>query len=103
MNYTEEQTKLILEKYAANPEPQTVEELAATLSKSKKSIIGKLSREGVYRRSVYKTKAVLTPVTKAEIVAEIALALNTTEDELTGLEKAPKQVLITMKERLNAG
>ena len=80
MNYTEEQTKLILEKYAANPEPQTVEELAATLSKSKKSIIGKLSREGVYRRSVYKTKAGLTPVTKAEIVAEIALALNTTED-----------------------
>ena len=103
MNYTEEQTKLILEKYAANPEPQTVEELAATLSKSKKSIIGKLSREGVYRRSVYKTKAGLTPVTKAEIVAEIALALNTTEDELTELEKAPKQVLITMKERLNAG
>ena len=37
MNYTEEQTKLILEKYTANPEPQTVEELATSLNKSKKS------------------------------------------------------------------
>ena len=103
MNYTEEQTKLILEKYTANPEPQTVEELATSLNKSKKSIIGKLSREGVYRRSVYKTKAGLTPVTKAEIVAEIAAGLDIAEYELTGLEKAPKQVLITIRKGLNVG
>tara|TARA_B100000497_G_scaffold30004_1_gene35063 strand:+ start:1434 stop:1739 length:306 start_codon:yes stop_codon:yes gene_type:complete len=97
MNYTEEQTQLILDKYAANPIPDTVEELAKQLNKSKKSIIGKLSREGVYRRSVYKTKAGLTPVTKAEIVAEIANSLDLPAYELAGLEKAPKNVLLILR------
>jgi len=98
MNYTEEQTELILKQYSEKPDPATVEQLAAQLNKSKKSIIGKLSREGVYRRSVYKTKAGLTPVTKAEIVAEIANERNIPVYELAGLEKAPKSVLLRLRE-----
>ena len=43
-------------KYGSNPTRQTVEELAEELNKSVKSVIGKLSREGVYQKSVYKTK-----------------------------------------------
>ena len=52
MNYNEEQTKHIVEAYQSNPNRETVEALAKELSKSIKSIIGKLSREGVYRREI---------------------------------------------------
>ena len=50
MNYNEQTTQYLLEKYSADPTRQTVEALAEELSRSVKSIIGKLSREGVYRR-----------------------------------------------------
>ena len=53
MNYTDEQTKYMVEEYTKKPSRITVERLAKELEKSTKSIIGKLSREGVYRRSVY--------------------------------------------------
>ena len=47
LNYTQEMVELMTEKYSANPTRETVEELAEELDKSIKSIIGKLSREGV--------------------------------------------------------
>ena len=43
VNYTEQQVDLMIDKYSANPTRETVEELADTLDKSIKSIIGKLS------------------------------------------------------------
>ena len=52
VNYTEDQTKHIIEAYQRNPNRDTVEMLADELQKSVKSIIGKLSREGVYRREI---------------------------------------------------
>ena len=57
MNYTEDQTKHIIQAYQRNPNRDTVEMLAEELEKSVKSIIGKLSREGVYRREIYKAKS----------------------------------------------
>ena len=48
MNYTKDQTEYMIEKYKTNPSRDTVEELADEFSKSVKSVIGKLSREGVY-------------------------------------------------------
>ena len=66
MNYNEEQTKHIIEAYQQNPSRETVEALAEELQKSIKSIIGKLSREGVYRREIYKTKTGELPVTKMD-------------------------------------
>ena len=68
MNYTKDQTEYMIEKYKTDPSRDTVEELADEFSKSIKSVIGKLSREGVYRREVYKTKSGENPVTKLEIV-----------------------------------
>ena len=56
VNYTEEQVELMVEQYKAEPNRQTVEKLAEELNKSVKSIIGKLSREGVYQKSVIKRK-----------------------------------------------
>ena len=76
------------------------EKLAKELSKTPKSIIGKLSREGVYRRSVYKTKTGESPVTKFELVEEIAFALAIEPESLAGLEKSPKLVLKRLRENL---
>ena len=55
-NYTREQTDFIVGTYSAEPCMETVKELAEKIGKSPKSVIGKLSREGVYQRSVYVTK-----------------------------------------------
>ena len=93
MNYTKDQTEYMIEKYKTDPSRDTVEELADEFSKSIKSIIGKLSREGVYRREVYRTKTGENPVTKVEIVSNIADALGIEIDNLAGLEKAPKATL----------
>jgi len=93
VNYTEDQTKHIIEAYQKNPNRDTVEMLAEELQKSVKSIIGKLSREGVYRREIYKTKSGELPVTKVEIVSNIADTLGLEVESLFGLEKTPKATL----------
>ena len=93
VNYTEEQVKYMVEAYKDNPSRETVDELAEELNKSVKSIIGKLSREGVYRKTEYTTKAGEKPVTKLELVEELAEKLQLQNWELAGLEKAPKTAL----------
>ena len=100
MNYTEEQTQHIITEYKENPNRDTVEMLANELQKSVKSIIGKLSREGVYRREIYKTKSGELPVTKVEIVSNIADSLGIEVDSLLGLEKTPKATLKTLEEAI---
>ena len=97
MNYTEEQTAHIIQAYQRNPNRDTVEMLAEELEKSVKSIIGKLSREGVYRREIYKTKSGELPVTKVEIVSNIADSLGIEVESLFGLEKTPKATLKTLE------
>ena len=97
MNYTNDQTEYMVEQYTKKPSRITVDRLAKELDKSPKSIIGKLSREGVYRRSVYKTKTGETPVTKTELVEELAYAFEVDPGVLAGLEKAPKNVLKVLK------
>jgi hypothetical protein len=97
MNYTEEQTRYITEVYNAKPSMETVETLANELGKTNKSIIGKLSREGVYERAVYKSKSGELPVTKVEIVSNIAENLGVEVEHLAGLEKSPKATLKTLE------
>ena len=72
------------------------------MNKSIKSIIGKLSREGVYRREIYKTKSGETPVTKVEIVSNIAETLGLEVDNLLGLDKAPKATLKTLEKGIES-
>ena len=93
MNYTEDQTKYIVERYRDLPEMETVEWLANQLGKSTKSIIGKLSREGVYKRAIYTSKTGETPVTKMELVNNIAENLGIEIESLVGLDKSPKAAL----------
>ena len=93
VNYTEEQVDLMKEQYTKNPSRETVENLAETLDKSIKSIIGKLSREGVYKKTVYKTKTGEDPETKKEIVQDLAEKLELEYETIAGLEKSPKAAL----------
>ena len=103
MNYTREQTDYIVGVYESEPTMETVNQLAEELEKSPKSIIGKLSREGVYKRNVYVSKSGCAPVTKTELVTTIAYALGLEPDRLEGLEKAPKQVLLLLEKETAAG
>ena len=92
-NYSESETEYMVETYKNNPTPETVAILVEELNKSKKSIIGKLSREGVYRRDVYVSKTGEAPITKVEIVNNIAEGLGIESSNLAGLEKSPKAAL----------
>jgi len=56
INYTQDQVEYIVNQYRLSPTRETVEKLAEELEKSIKSIIGKLSREGVYTKTEYTTK-----------------------------------------------
>jgi hypothetical protein len=97
MNYTEKETQYIVTWYKENPSMITVQSLAEELGKSTKSIIGKLSREGVYERAIYKNKSGDLPITKVEIVSSIADNLGVEVESLVGLEKAPKATLRTLE------
>ena len=87
--YTDEEEAFLKENY-----PQmSVEELAAKLNRSTRSIIGKLSRLGIYVKKEYRNKRGERPVTKLELCARIAQALELEPEQLEGLSKAPKSVL----------
>ena len=100
VNYTQDQVEYIVNQYRLEPTRETVEELAEELNKSVKSIIGKLSREGVYRKTEYTTKAGEKPVTKLELVIELGERLELQEWELAGLEKAPKTALKALRRKI---
>ena len=91
MNYTVEETARIVSEYENDPSRATVDRLADEYKKSARSIIGKLAKEGVYKRVEYRTKTGEVPVTKLQIVEDIQSQLGC--EALTGLEKAPKQTL----------
>ena len=90
VNYTQDQVERMVNLYRINPSRETVEMLAEDLNKSIKSIIGKLSREGVYEKTVYKTKTGEDPVTKKELVEELSELVGIEYSMISGLEKSPK-------------
>lgn len=97
-NYDEETTAEIIAEYKNSPTRETVEEIAKRIGRSTKSVIGKLSREGVYRRESYTTKTGEKPITKVELLHLLAEAIDIPLEKLEGLEKAPKPVLKTLLE-----
>ena len=92
-NYIDQQTEAMVSAYILDPTRETVDKLAEELGRSTKSIIGKLSREGVYRREVYVSKTGESPITKVEIVSNICEDLGIEIASLAGLEKSPKTAL----------
>jgi transposase-like protein len=86
--YTPEQTQQIVEAYQAG---KTVEAIAEQVGKSARSIVAKLSREGVYQA---KTRATQTPrVRKADLVDQIAARLEVDAELVESLEKATTEAL----------
>ena len=100
INYTQDQVEYIVNQYRLEPTRETVEKLSLELEKSVKSIIGKLSREGVYRKTEYTTKTGEKPITKSQLVHEIAALLELNPNSLEGMEKSPKAALITLRASL---
>lgn len=87
-NYTPEQTAQIVADYEQG---HTVEQIAEALGKSTRSIVAKLSREGVYRA---KAKAAAgTRVRKADLVDMIAASLGVAPELVESLEKATHEAL----------
>ena len=100
INYTPEQVEWMSNLYNQTPSRQTVEDIASTLEKSTKSVIGKLAREGIYQKAEYKSKTGEKPITKLQIVSNLAETLAIDVTDLNGLEKAPKGVLKLLCESL---
>tara|TARA_R100001463_G_scaffold69001_1_gene122454 strand:- start:204 stop:542 length:339 start_codon:yes stop_codon:yes gene_type:complete len=100
-NYTEEQVSMMVDWYTAEPTRETVDTLAKEFDKSVKSIIGKLSREGVYQKQVYKTKTGEVPMTKADIIMNLSQLLEIDSTKIMGLEKAPKQDIKYLTENVS--
>ncbi len=92
VSYSAEQTAELVTRYRAG---ETVETLAEAMGKTVKSIVAKLSREGVYV-SKAKAKATTKASTKAELVTSIAAKLGVTEDKVESLEKATREVLVAI-------
>lgn len=89
-NYSVETTEALRLAYAANP---NTDALALQFGKTSRSIIAKLSRMGVYVKPEYKTKTGETPISKEEIVANIATLIQADVEVLESLEKANKTAL----------
>jgi hypothetical protein len=94
-NYTPEQTTQLVEGYKSG---KTVEQLAETLGKTVRSVVAKLSREGVY---VAKTKTTgVARVKKSELVDKLATACGVAPEVFESLEKANHDVLEHLVARL---
>jgi len=91
--YTPEEVEVMVARWSSDPTKETINELAELLKRSPKSIIGKLSKEGVYKKQEYISKTGEPPVTKKELVAKIAELTKAELVKLEGLEKAPKSTL----------
>ena len=96
-NYTPEQVQELVTKYQAGVQ---VEQIAMELGKSVRSIVAKLSREGVYQPKSKASNA--ARVTKASMVEQIAQLCGKTSEVMESLEKANQDVLVILVERLRA-
>tara|TARA_R110000737_G_scaffold243598_2_gene254677 strand:- start:111 stop:488 length:378 start_codon:yes stop_codon:yes gene_type:complete len=98
-NYTDEMVEAMVADYEANPTPDTVAKLSEEFSKSTRSIVAKLVREGVYKAAPRVTKTGAPVIRKSDLVAQINETLGV---ELITLEKASKQDLESLVNALAA-
>lgn len=96
-NYTKEQTLgMVLDYETATNDAErkmAVEEIAANLGKTVRSVRQKLVREGVYQSPTKKTKAGTSVERKSQIVEDIADTLGVEADVIGSLEAATKPTL----------
>ena len=90
VNYTAEQTTEIVTAYQSG---ETVEALAERFNKSVRSIVAKLSREGVYKKKEYTTKTGEKVIKKDTHADAIGAILELPENDIESLTKANKNAL----------
>lgn len=101
-NYTAEQVQQAVTEYAAGGNA-ALDTIAANLSKTRRSVIAKLVREGVY---VAEVKGAIKPgqsvkePTKKEIFAQLEQAVPS-EVIVTGLFAATKESLVSLLDYFN--
>ena len=99
VNYTPEQTATMLADYAQGV---TVEAIAENLGKTVRSVVAKLSREGVYKRKEYVSKTGERPVRKDETADKIGALAGLSDGEIDSLTKANKTALAKILAKLSA-
>jgi len=90
VNYTPEQVTKMVSDYK---DGIAVESIAESLGKTVRSVVAKLSREGVYQAKTYTTKTGESVVKKDMVADSIGLILRLTEAETESLTKANKTAL----------
>ena len=99
MNYTPEQTAIMVADYQAGI---TVESLALTLGKTVRSVVAKLSREKVYIAKTYATKTGEAVIKKDTVADYIGEALGLGEADTESLTKANKAALKAIADFIKA-
>lgn len=97
VNYTEADTLALVQRYQAG---ETVEALAEAFARSTRSIVAKLSREGVYKKKEYVGKTGEKPVKKDVHADAIGAILRLPENDIESLTKANKSALKAIFEAL---
>lgn len=87
-NYTPEQTAELVTRYQAG---ETVEALAEAVGKSVRSVVAKLSREGVYHAKT--RQPANARVRKSDLVDELAKRCGVPAEVFESLEKANHEAL----------
>ena len=91
VNYTAEQTAAMVADYQAGV---TTAAIAEKLGKTVRSVVAKLSREGVYQKKEYTTKTGEKAVKKDAHADAIGAILKMSENEIESLTKANKTALV---------
>lgn len=99
MKYTTEATNKLIEDYKAGKSPECI---ALELDVPARSVIAKLSSLGVYKKKQYLSKRGEIPVKKEEYLERIAKLLDCNLEIIESLEKANKNVLVLLEQRLQA-
>ena len=100
--YTPEVIESIMKTYQAAPTVETAAQIAKELGVSERSVIAKLSSLGIYKKRGYVTKQGTAPVRKEIYIEKIAELLGIDFSLLECLEKATKQSLTLMEEKIRA-
>lgn len=91
VNYTAEQTAQAKADYLSGV---SVETIATALGKTARSVIAKLSKEGVYKAKEYVSKTGEKPVKKDAHADAIGAVLKLSDGEIDSLTKANKTALV---------
>lgn len=95
--YTQKETDFVVNTYLEDPNWDTVLHIAAKMKRTPRSVVAKLSKEGVYSKEGYTDKLGRRPVTKLALVSDLEQYLDV---NLPGLDKAPKETLRILRDGL---